>query len=344
MLLAWINWGLGIIGSAMLVKYMAKQHRTVDYRLLVAVAYFGLGCSWHAGLSASAPILVATPGHFMEKQIGVIPLSETIFHPFNLVTILAVFILMTVVAFLLHPKNVEQRRLVDPARLESVGAFQTPHPEPKAKFSFADFLDYRYFLNLVIGCIGIYWLFDNFSTGGWQNITINTVNFGFLVVGILLHPSPVSVLKAAAESATFIYNIVLQFPFYSGMYGIIQGTGLSTVIGNAFVKIASVKTLPLVVYLYSGIVNYFVPSGGSKWAVEAPYVAEAAQKLGAGYAPIVVAYAWGDMMTDLLQPFWALPLLTAAGIEFKEILGYEMIACLCYVLVVSLFFLWMPFY
>jgi short-chain fatty acids transporter len=166
----------------------------------------------------------------------------------------------------------------------------------------------------------------------------------FLTFGILLHRSPTGVMKAAAESASFVYNIILQFPFYSGMYGIIKGSGLSNVIGNLFVQVASPKTLPLIVYWYSGIVNYFVPSGGSKWAVEAPYIVEAAKALGVSYDKIVLSYAWGDMMTDLLQPFWAIPLLSAAGIEFKEILGYEMVAFLLYAVVVSLFFYFLPFF
>jgi short-chain fatty acids transporter len=342
MLLAWINWGLGIIGAAMLVKYMVRQHKDVDYPLLVAVAYFGLGCTWHAGLSASAPILVATPGHFMEKQIGILPLSRTIFHPFNISLTLATILLMTTVAALMHPRKPD-RKLVDPRVLSKDAEFTTPR-KGSGLTSFADFLDYHYVLNLIIGAMGIVWLIIYFSDNGWEKITINIVNFAFLAIGILLHPSPTSVLKAAKESGAYIYNIVLQFPFYSGMYGIIKGTGLSNVIGNAFVQIASAKTLPLIVYWYSGIVNYFVPSGGSKWAVEAPYITEAARALGVGYDKIVVSYAWGDMMTDLLQPFWAIPLLTAAGLEFKEILGYEMVAFLLYAAMVSVFFYFMPFY
>ncbi|HSP06203.1 MAG TPA: TIGR00366 family protein [Acidobacteriota bacterium] len=344
MVLAWINWGLGILGAAVLVKYIARRHPDVDYRLLVAVAYFGLGCTWHAGLSASAPVLVATPGHFMEKQMGVIPLSRTIFHPFNLSATVAVIILMTTVAWLLHPRNPADRKRVDPSRLENIGAFQPPAPESKERYTPSDFLDYTYALNLVLGLCGLVWLYLNFTAKGWQGLTINTVNFIFLTAGILFHPSPASVLKAAAESGSTIYNIALQFPFYSGMYGIIKGTALSDLIGQAFVRIATPKTLPLIVYWYSGIVNYFVPSGGSKWAVEAPYVIQAAGSLGVAFDRIVVAYAWGDMMTDLLQPFWAIPLLAAAGIEFKEILGYEMIACLLYAALVSLFFYFLPFY
>jgi short-chain fatty acids transporter len=344
MLLAWINWGLSIIGSAILVKYIARQHKDVDYRLLVAVAYFGMGCTWHAGLSASAPVLVATPKHFMEAEIGIIPLTRTIFHPFNLLAATLTVATMTCLAAVMHPKDKNQRWVVDPGKLEKVGVFEVPQPDRKTAFSFADFIDYRYLLNLVLGILGLIWLYFNFSTRGWQGITINTVNFTFLTLGVLLHPSPASVLKAAAESGSTIYNVVLQFPFYSGMYGIIKGSGLSDVIGDAFVKIAGPKTFPLIVYWYSGIVNYFVPSGGSKWAVEAPYIVDAAKSLGVGFDQVVVAYAWGDMMTDLLQPFWAIPLLTAAGIEFKEILGYEMIAFLIYAMLVSGLFYFLPFY
>jgi short-chain fatty acids transporter len=344
MLLGWINWGLSIIGSAVLVQYMAQQHKDIDYRLLVAVGYFGMGCTWHAGLSASAPVLVATPGHFMQNEIGVIPLSQTIFHPFNIFAAILVILVMTLAAWILHPRDPVMRKTVDPMRIQSFGSFVPPAADRTSGFRFADFLDYRYLLNLIIGIIGLIWLFLNFKTRGWQGITINTVNFLFLTTGILLHPSPASVLKAAAGSGSMIYNIVLQFPFYSGMYGIIKGAGLSGVIGDAFVKIATTKTLPVIVYLYSGIVNYFVPSGGSKWAVEAPYVVEAAKSLGVSYDRIVVAYAWGDMMTDLLQPFWAIPLLTAAGIEFKEILGFEMVAFLIYALLVTILFYFLPFY
>lgn len=343
MLLAWVNWGLGIIGSAMLVRFMAQRHRDADYRLLVAVSYFGLGCTWHAGLSASAPVLTATPGHFMEKQIGIIPLSHTIFHPFNLTATACVVVLMTAIAWWLHPRDVALRTRVDVEKLDSMGSFQPPEIPGKRR-TFAEALDYGYLLNACVGLLGAVFLFLHFQKQGWSGVTINIVNFSFLILGILLHPSPMSVLKAAGESAHTIYNIVLQFPFYSGMYGIIKGTGLSDVIGDAFVSVASGKTLPLLVYWYSGIVNYFVPSGGSKWAVEAPYVIDAARKLGVGYDSIVVSYAWGDMMTDLLQPFWAIPLLTAAGLEFKEILGYEMIAFLFYAVVVSLFFYFLPFY
>ena len=168
--------------------------------------------------------------------------------------------------------------------------------------------------------------------------SINTVNFFFLMLGVFLHPSPQSLMKAGEDAGRFIYGIVLQFPFYAGMYGIIRGTGLSEMMAHALVSVANVSTLPVIIYWYSGIVNYFVPSGGSKWAIEAPYVVQAASTLGVPLNKVVLSYAWGDMATDLLQPFFAIPLLGAAGLEFKEILGYELLLCVVYVTIVTLGF------
>jgi short-chain fatty acids transporter len=132
---------------------------------------------------------------------------------------------------------------------------------------------------------------------------------------------------------------VLQFPLYAGVYGIFKATGLSDRIGEAFVSVSTPSTFPAIVYWYSGIVNYFVPSGGSKWAIEAPYLLKAAAELGVPAHKVVLAYAWGDMATDLIQPFWALPLLAVARIEFKEILGFLLLVFLIYVPVVSAAFL-----
>ncbi|MBI2822282.1 MAG: short-chain fatty acid transporter, partial [Acidobacteria bacterium] len=176
---------------------------------------------------------------------------------------------------------------------------------------------------------------DHLWTLGTLSLTIDSVNFLFLFVGILLHPSPRSLLKAAEEGTKFIHGIIVQFPFYAGMYGIIQGTGLSEVVGNWFLRIATPGTYPLILCWYSGVVNYFVPSGGSKWAIEAPYVIHAARLLDVPVNRVVLSYAWGDMLTDLLQPFWCIPLLNAARLEFKDILGFELIAFLAYALLVS---------
>lgn len=338
MALAWIHWGLSIVGCAMFVRHVARAQPRVDYRLLVAAAYFGMGATWHAGLSASAPLLVATPGHFLQDRIGLIPITRTIFHPFNLVLTIVVVATLALLAYVLHPREADAVS-IDPAALDALGRFEPP--APPAVRGPAAFIDHTWWLNGAIGSTGLAWLAWYFATHGFS-LTLDVLNFAFLMLGILLHRSPASVLVAAEQGASLVAGVILQFPFYAGMYGVIQGTGLSERLGMWIAGNANPRSFPLLLYWYSGVVNYFVPSGGSKWAIEAPYLVDAAQRLGLGVDQVVVAYAWGDMATDLIQPFWALPLLAAARLDFRDIMGYATIVFLVYVTVVSAAFWFLP--
>jgi short-chain fatty acids transporter len=373
MLLAYVNWGLSIVASAMLVRYVVKRQPQVDYRLLVACAYFGLGATWHSGLSASAPLLVATPKHFLEAKLGIIPIDQTLFSAFNLILVAVVVAVLTGVAYLLHPPP-ERTVHVDPALLEKLESHEPPVRPAEA--SFAVRLDHSRLLNVLFGSAGALWILGHLMvssmapasqsalsqawnggdwssafgllgregiealfTGGWKQLNINTVNFIFLIAAVWLHGTPAALLKASEEAASVLSGIVLQFPLYAGIYGVFRATGLTEKIGEVFVSLCTQKTFPAVVYWYSGVVNYFVPSGGSKWAIEAPYLLDAAARLGVPPQKVVLAYAWGDMATDLIQPFWALPLLAVAKLEFKDILGFCLMAFLIYVSVVSAAFL-----
>ena len=150
-------------------------------------------------------------------------------------------------------------------------------------------------------------------------------------------------LKAAKEAGGFIWGVVLQFPFYAGIFGIIQYSGLQDVIAGWFVAIATPQTYPAIIYWYSGILNYFVPSGGSKWAIEAPYIMTAGKTLGVSPQLTVIAYAWGDMVTDVIQPFWAIPLMGVAKLGFRDIMGYCMVYFLVYMVIISLGFWFLPY-
>lgn len=337
MALAYFNWGLSLVASAMLVRFIARRRPDVDYRLLVACAYFGLGATWHAGLSASAPLLVATPGHFLEKQMGVIPIDRTLFSPFNVGLTLAAVALLTALAWALHPAP-ERTVRVEPRVLEKLGDF-VPPKKPHGRLSPAEWLDHAWLLNVLFGVLGLAWFARHlWLHGGWKALNLNVVNFTFLTLAVLLHGTPARLLKASEEAASVLHGIVLQFPLYAGIYGIFKATGLTDRIGELFVSLSTQKTFPAIVYLYSGVVNYFVPSGGSKWAIEAPYLLDAAGRLGVAPEKVVLAYAWGDMATDLIQPFWALPLLAVARLEFKDILGFLLVAFLAYLPLVTLGF------
>lgn len=350
MLLSFLNWGLSIVGSAVFARFMVKKQKGVDYRLLIAAAYLGLGTTWHAGLSASAPLLVATPGHFMEKQLGVIPITQTIFNPFNLIVVAIAVAFLTIYTPLLHPKR-EDTIEADPALMQEE-EFKAPQ-QPKDATP-AESLEYKPWINIIIavlfGLVFFAWYFGDQGTGAavtlqlmLGRINLDTVNLIFLMIGILLHWTPASLLKAAREAGGFIWGVVLQFPFYAGIFGIIQYSGLQDVIAGWFVAIANPQTYPAIIYWYSGILNYFVPSGGSKWAIEAPYVVQAATALKVPQSLNVLTYAWGDMMTDIIQPFWAIPLLGVAKLNFRDIMGFCLMIFIPYAVLITIALLIVPY-
>ena len=345
MLLVLINWGLGLVGSAVLVRYMAARQPKVDYRLLVACAYLGMAGTWHAGLSASSPLLVATPGHFAEDYFGVIPVTETIFSAFNLIMVLVAVLIWVAMAPLLHPRA--DKVVPPPAEVLESDAADEDEVVDRAELTPAQRIENSIWLNMVIGIGGLIYLvlyFGSLEEGLLSGITLNTVNFIFLFLGILLHGTPRSLLRAAERGGGFMWGVVIQFPFYAGILGMITATGFSERIADWFTSIANEQTFPLLVYWYSGILNFFVPSGGSKFAIEASYLADAAERVGVPFDLTVLAYAWGDMATDAIQPFWALPLLAIAKLGFRDVMGFLLAFFVVYAAITSIGFLIAPFF
>ncbi len=334
MALCWLNWGMGLITAAMLVRIVARRHPDVDYRLLVAVAYLGLGTTWHGGPSGSVPLLMATPGSFMLKGGMIdapVPLSATIFTPFNLGLMALVVLGFTAFVVLLHPAKGREVR-PDAAALEAISGFESPSrpasPTP------AEIVMHSGFLNRFVGGLGLLYMAHELTVSG-VNLTLDSVNLLFLSLGIFLHPSPASLLRASEEASRSLHGVVLQFPLYAGIYGIMKGTALASLLAQAFLSVATAGTYEVLVFVYSAVLNYFVPSGGGKWAIEALYVLEAGKQLGVPASRVAMAYAYGDMATNLIQPFWAIPLLSVARLEFRDILGYEVLIFLLYAVVVA---------
>lgn len=329
MALGLLNWGVSIVGSAVLARALARRRSDVDYRLLVAAAYLGLGCTWHAGLSASAPMTVAAAKNdFMSAGYlaAPIPAAETVGSPFNLALALVVVAVMTALAALLHPRP-EETLAVDPALLAE--------PTPEASAEAAGWFDRSRMPAWLPGLAALLYVALALWERGLRALDVNAVNVAFLGLGLLLHGSLRSFGQAAAQGASYLHGIVIQFPLYAGMGALIKESGLAARIADVLVAHATPSAMPLLVYWYSGIVNYFVPSGGSKFAIEAPYLFPAARELGVAPAAIVLAYAWGDMMTDIIQPFWAIPLLGVARLDFRAIAGYCAIFFVVYAALVS---------
>jgi short-chain fatty acids transporter len=331
MTLGLLNWGVSIVGGAVLARAIARRRRDVDYRLLVAAAYLGLGCTWHAGLSASAPMTVAAAQNDFVRAgylPAPVPAAATVGSSFNVGLTAVVLVVMTGLTALLHPRR-EDTFVVDPSLLEEPddGGEQPAGPVDRSRLVV---------WLLAAGC-AVY-LVDAFAKKGLAALNINAVNAAFLGLGLALHGSLASFGRAAARGASYLHGIVIQFPLYAGMGAVIKDSGLAARVADMLVTHASARWMPLLVYWYSGLVNYFVPSGGSKFAIEAPYLFPAAAGLGVAPSTVVLAYAWGDMMTDVIQPFWAIPLLGVARLDFRAIAGYCAVLFVAYAALVSLAF------
>lgn len=329
---SWVNWGFGLVIGALFARQLARRVR-VDYPLLIASAYSGF-VVWHGGLSGSVPLVIATPGHFTEKMIGVVPASETIFAGFNLTIVLALFVLIPLANRLMlghgaRPVFVDPDRLTDPT--PSTGAV-AERP--------AEHLEHSRLLALAIGGLGLAYLAVHvWRQGGGLNL--NIVNFGFLMLGILLHGTPYRFLRSLEEAVKGAAGIIIQFPFYAGIMGMMVGSGLARDLSAWFVSISTAQTLPLFTFWSAGLLNILIPSGGGQWAMQSQVMLPAALELQADVPRTAMAVAWGDAWTNMIQPFWALPALAIAGLRAKDVMGYCLVILLLSGVVISLGFLFL---
>ena len=318
----WLNWGFGLIAGALLAKEVARRVKDVDYPLLIASAYSGF-VIWHAGLSCSIPLHIGASGG--TEILGVtyqVPTSQTIFHPVNLGMVLVILILMPLVNYAMHP-DAAHTITVDPALLveEEEKTYTIDTPAEKIEHN-----KVLWFITLVLGFAYIVYYF---VTQGF-NLGLNIVHMIFMFLGILLHWDLRKYVDAIAEAASGAAGILLQFPFYAGIMGLMvatnaDGVSLAGIIADFFTNISTNVTFPMLTFLSAGIINFFVPSGGGQWAVQAPIVMPAATQMGIEYGRAAMAIAWGDQWTNMIQPFWALPALGIAGLSARNIMGYLVI-------------------
>jgi short-chain fatty acids transporter len=318
MILGWVHWGFGLISAALLSREVAAQAKArgikIHYPLLGAAGYTSL-LIWHGGTSASAPLLVNTPGHFLDSVIGLVPLRETIFNPMNFT---ACGLLLVTVPFILAAMTPKDNQTeISPEALTQM----KPVELDIDRSTVAGKIDASPLTSWLIVIIGAVFLIGYFREKG-ADLNHNIVNFMFLMIGLLLHRSPVAYMKAISQSMRGTAGIVLQFPFYGGIMGIMKASGLGHLIAGFFVKFATATTLPFFAYLSSVFTKLFVPSGGGEWAIEGPVMLEAAKQLGASYGATIMAVAYGNMVGNMFQPFWALPLLGIMGLKAREIMGY----------------------
>ncbi len=316
---SWISWAFGLIVGALIARELAKNVKGVHYPLLVAAAYSGF-VVWHAGLSASASLAVATPGHFLEKTMGIIPVTETMFALPNLVALILIVITLPFMLKMMMPKDASEIIEFNP---EEAVAEVVTETTARVERTPAQVLENSRVVSVILGLMMVVYLVSYFSkNGGLTALNLNVINLSFFALGMLFVKSPKEYVDMAVDAGKNVANIIIQYPLYAGIMGMMVGSGLAATMTNWVVSIATAKTLPLLSFLSAGLVNMFVPSGGGQWAVQGPVMVPAAQQLGTDVAKIVQTVAWGDAWTNMIQPFWAIPLLGIAGLSIRDIMGY----------------------
>ncbi|WP_350286414.1 TIGR00366 family protein [uncultured Croceitalea sp.] len=332
MLVSFFNWGLGLIFGAILARKVGEyaQNKGIDinYPLIGACGYCGL-MVWHGGISGSAPIKVSEVGHLKSLMEGtaeasvtealpeLISTAETVFSLSNLLIFLAVVVVISIVAFFLGRQNTDHTVKLERYRFKI---------KTNEKGVGAERLDYSKILATLFGIVILgTFLLQYLPALGALNITPNMLNFFMLGLAIILHGSFKGFLAAVEEAIGDVSGILIQFPLYFGIMGIMSNSGMINQISDFFVSISTEATLPIFTFFSAGLVNIFVPSGGGQWAVQGPLVLQSALQLGVPLNKSIMALAYGDQLTNMLQPFWALPLLGITKLKAKEILPYTLI-------------------
>ncbi|WP_129115749.1 short-chain fatty acid transporter [Halegenticoccus tardaugens] len=350
MVVSWVQWGLGLIVGAVMAREMGRQAHergmAVHYPLLCVAGYMGLGLTWHWGLAGSAPLLMNTPGNvFIEEGVvdGLITTSQTIFSPYSLALTTLGIAYSAVVLYLLSPPAeqcegitafVPESQLGDGTDDETGadasgdgttadgGVETTAVGTDVDRATFGERVDNSRLVGFVVAATGVAAAVYAFATQGFGALNLDTVNFAFLFLGMLVFLRPSAYREQFYEAVGSTGGIVLQFPFYAGIMGMMNSSGLSQTLAETIVSYSTPQTFPVVAWITAGVINFFVPSGGGEWTVIGGTILTAAQDLGVPPGKAVVATAVGDAHTNLFQPFWALPLLGITGVRAREMFGY----------------------
>ena len=337
MVAALLSWGLSLIFSGILAREVVKRVRGVDYRAIGAAAYLGTGTIWALGLSSSAALLMATPSSMpatLLKISGVISLRQTIYSWQSLTTVAILMISSVTLAYLSAPASSAKTA-------ESFGVSAAPEaPRKEEPRQPGEWLEHAPILSLLVGGLALAYLAQVLAARGpLAALDLNTYNLLFLTAGLLLHWRPRSFVRAVNDAVPATAGVLIQFPFYGGIFGIITLSPLSAALAHFFVRFSSTSTYPVLVAIYSGILGMFVPSGGSKWIIEAPYVLQAAKDLHVNLGWIVQVYNTAEALPNLINPFWMLPLLGILKMRARDLIGYGMLYLLCNSALV-LFLMW----
>jgi short-chain fatty acids transporter len=314
-----ITWGLGLVVGVLLAVEVARQGRerglNLHFPMLVAAGYSGY-VIWHMGYSGSGTLTAATEGSFIAEQLGrTIPISETTFAWWNIVAAVVTVVVVGGALALVAPRGSD--RIVE---LKADARFDDNVSVEEEVVTPADRVDASRVLTLLVGLALVAYLVIHYTEGG--TATLDIVNWTFLALIFLLVRNPFELVGLVKNAASNVGEILLQFPLYAGIMGIMATSGLITVFSDFMVEAAGPSTFGVLAFLSAGVVNLFVPSGGGQFAVQGPVMLDAGARLGVDPAVTIMAIAYGDQWTNMIQPFWALPVLAISGLKIRDILGY----------------------
>jgi len=325
-ILGCFSWGLGLIAAAVMARILAERCKErgirVHFPLIVASGWLGTSSASMQGLSASIPLTINTPGHFLEHEVGLIPLSETIFSPWSICILVIKILGVVFLVSRLAPPDAEIREIPTlestPPSFAKIDSSQTNSPSTR--------IENARFVTLSLAALTLLYAASHFVRGGALNL--NTLNMCFLALGLALAQSPRHYLYLLGNAGRIIAPFIIQYPLYAGIMGVIAASGLGAIIVGVFVAISDAGSLPIWTFLSAGFLNLFIPSAGGQWAVQGPIAIEAAQQLGSDIPRLAMALTLGESWTNAIQPLYAIPVLAVAGLHIRDVMGYGVMVML----------------
>lgn len=313
-----LNWGLALVFTSVLVRKIGESayanKQKINYPLLGGTAYVCM-MVWHGGLSGSAPLSVADPGHFLFDKTGTIPLTATLFSDMNIVAVILLLLFIPATAWWLQKRSKNS--------LPDAALFQTPQTlnqstEPKEKRSFRPNIISLFGLLLLLAIV-----VNKSLNHTWSKLGLNDVNLILFALVFIFSGKMKLFHRASGTAIASTVGIVIQFPLYAGIMGMVAYSGLLEVLTLKFSSIATPASFGAITFTSAAIVNFFVPSGGGQWVIQGPIIMQAAQMIQVPFGKAVMALAWGDQLSNMLQPFWALPLLGITGLKAIQVVRYS---------------------
>jgi len=333
---AYLYWGLGIAMTPLVAVHFAREAERkgiqLDFLFLLALLW-AANAAWQFGLSASAPLLMATPGHFLEKTVGILPLSTTIWSPAALILEVSFIAILIVVGYLLMPKNGRPvSEFPDACKLSEEGK-----PIDPGAANFSERLERNPIVPLLISAVLVGWLYNHFGVKH-LSLDINALNTILLFTCLLLHRTIYRFTQTLQHAVVSCWPVIIIYPMYAGVAGLIQFTSVGEVLAGLVSSVSTPYSFPFLAAFSGTIVAIFVPSSGGQWVIQGYVTSVAATAAGVSVQRGLLALSIGDHMGNLIAPFWYVIVAGVARVNFREFFGYGLIfALLWFVLGVVIF-------